>query len=174
MCVICGFSESENFIQPGDEQASIGRKGHLVFQKNSDRELKAVLVSLRVFKHSSVLLYSIALVSFSSSVVVVGQLTIQPANSSHQMSTPDDSAPADSLISKEDGLKYWEGISADVNGMLGGIPAVQGFHGILRTDLQGSRTFLAKLGIGSKNGRHKVINALEGGAGSVSRTCTPI
>ncbi|KAL6825720.1 alpha-N-methyltransferase NTM1 [Trichoderma sp. SZMC 28015] len=81
------------------------------------------------------------------------------------MSNPDDSAPADSFISKEDGLKYWEGVSADVNGMLGGIPAVQGFHGILRTDLQGSRTFLAKLGIGSKNGRHKVINALEGGAG---------
>ncbi|KAL6699687.1 alpha-N-methyltransferase NTM1 [Trichoderma pleuroticola] len=81
------------------------------------------------------------------------------------MSNPDDPTPADSLISKEDGLKYWEGISADVNGMLGGIPAVQGFHGVLRTDLQGSRTFLAKLGIGNKNGRHKVINALEGGAG---------
>ncbi|UKZ83201.1 hypothetical protein TrVFT333_011006 [Trichoderma virens FT-333] len=81
------------------------------------------------------------------------------------MSNLDDSAPADSFISKEDGIKYWEGISADVNGMLGGIPAVQGFYGILRMDLQGSRTFLAKLGIGSKNGRHKVINALEGGAG---------
>ncbi|KAL7914049.1 alpha-N-methyltransferase NTM1 [Trichoderma velutinum] len=81
------------------------------------------------------------------------------------MSDADDSTPADSFISKEDGLKYWEGISADVNGMLGGIPAVQGFYSILRTDLQGSRTFLAKLGIGSKNGRHKVINALEGGAG---------
>ncbi|KAL7948770.1 alpha-N-methyltransferase NTM1 [Trichoderma barbatum] len=81
------------------------------------------------------------------------------------MSNPDAPAPPDTFISKEDGIKYWESISADVNGMLGGIPAVQGFYGILRVDLQGSRTFLAKLGVGSKNGRHKVVSALEGGAG---------
>lgn len=174
MCVICGFSESENFkSQPGDEQASIGHRGHPALLKNPIGNPRPFW-SLRLFKHSSVLPCSIALVSFSSRVHSVGQLTIQPTNSSLQMSNSDDSTPADSFISKEDGLKYWEGISADVNGMLGGIPAVQGFHGILRTDLQGSRTFLAKLGIGSKNGRHKVINALEGGAGSVSCTCNPI
>ncbi|RSL89912.1 hypothetical protein CEP51_000980 [Fusarium floridanum] len=68
------------------------------------------------------------------------------------------SAP-DSLISMEDGKKYWEGIEADVNGMLGGIPSVT------RIDLQGSRTFLARLGIGIKTGRKMVSRALEGGAG---------
>ncbi|KAH7259917.1 alpha-N-methyltransferase NTM1 [Fusarium solani] len=59
----------------------------------------------------------------------------------------------------EDGKKYWEGIEADVNGMLGGIPSVT------RIDLQGSRTFLARLGIGIKTGRKMVSRALEGGAG---------
>jgi protein N-terminal methyltransferase len=74
----------------------------------------------------------------------------------------DESGPApDSLISKEDGLKYWEGVNADVDGMLGGIPAVT------RVDLQGSRNFLAKLGIGSKDGLRVVGSALEGGAGYV-------
>jgi protein N-terminal methyltransferase len=67
--------------------------------------------------------------------------------------------PADSLISKDDGRKYWEGIDATVNGMLGGIPSVS------RVDLQGSRNFLAKLGIGIKPGQRMVANALEGGAG---------
>ncbi|KAM0446786.1 hypothetical protein ACHAPV_003746 [Trichoderma viride] len=75
-----------------------------------------------------------------------------------------DDAP-DSFISKEDGLNYWEGVSADIDGMLGGIPSVKGFSGILRSDLQGSRTFLAKLGIGAKQGRQKLATALEGGAG---------
>jgi protein N-terminal methyltransferase len=67
--------------------------------------------------------------------------------------------PADSLISKDDGRKYWEGIDATVNGMLGGIPSVS------RVDLQGSRNFLAKLGIGIKPRQRVVANALEGGAG---------
>jgi protein N-terminal methyltransferase len=65
----------------------------------------------------------------------------------------------DSLISKDDGRRYWEGIDATVNGMLGGIPSVS------RVDLQGSRNFLAKLGIGVKPGQRVVANALEGGAG---------
>jgi hypothetical protein len=68
---------------------------------------------------------------------------------------------ANSLISMEDGKKYWEGIEADVNGMLGGIPSVT------RIDLQGSRTFLARLGTGIKTGRKMVSRALEGGAGWV-------
>ncbi|KAM0512629.1 hypothetical protein ACHAPE_008654 [Trichoderma viride] len=75
-----------------------------------------------------------------------------------------DDAP-DSFISKEDGLNYWEGVNADIDGMLGGIPSVKGFSGILRSDLQGSRTFLARLGIGAKQGRQKLATALEGGAG---------
>lgn len=68
-------------------------------------------------------------------------------------------------ICTEDGLKYWESIAADDNGMLGGIPSVAGFSNISRIDLQGSRNFLAKLGIGQKNGLRTVENALEGGAG---------
>ncbi|RSM20325.1 hypothetical protein CDV31_000820 [Fusarium ambrosium] len=75
------------------------------------------------------------------------------------MSDSKDGSAPDSLISMEDGKKYWEGIEADVNGMLGGIPSVT------RIDLQGSRTFLARLGIGIKTGRKMVSRALEGGAG---------
>lgn len=65
----------------------------------------------------------------------------------------------DGLISKEDGLTYWESIDADVNGMLGG------FASITKVDIQGSRTFLAKLGIGTKNDRRALTSVLEGGAG---------
>ena len=70
---------------------------------------------------------------------------------------------SDALMNKNDGRRYWEGVNADVDGMLGGFPHVS------RADLQGSRGFLAKLGIGSKNGRRKVAYALDGGAGLVSR-----
>lgn len=80
-------------------------------------------------------------------------------------------APVDSRISREEGLRYWEGISADVSGMLGGFPRVS------KVDLQGSCAFLAKLGIGSAaaagrtraggsgGGLREVDRALEGGAG---------
>ncbi|KAK3377559.1 alpha-N-methyltransferase NTM1 [Podospora didyma] len=64
-----------------------------------------------------------------------------------------------SLINKDDGIKYWESIDADVNGMLGG------FASITKVDLQGSRNFLAKLGVGNKTGLRRAKNALEGGAG---------
>lgn len=60
---------------------------------------------------------------------------------------------------------YWEGIDADINGMLGGIPSIAGYSQVSKVDIQNSRGFLAKLGIGKKNGRHTVDNALEGGAG---------
>lgn len=73
--------------------------------------------------------------------------------------------PPDALINRDDGRKYWETTEADVNGMLGGIPQVEGFSNISRIDLQGSRSFLAKLGIGKQQGRRIVRNALEGGAG---------
>ncbi|OTB08584.1 hypothetical protein M426DRAFT_316597 [Hypoxylon sp. CI-4A] len=69
------------------------------------------------------------------------------------------SAAPDSLISADDGRRYWAGIDADVNGMLGGYPNVS------RTDLRGSRSFLAKLGLGRAKGSKAVNRALEGGAG---------
>ncbi len=81
---------------------------------------------------------------------------------------PNSSALPDAFIKKEDGRRYWDGVDADVNGMLGGIPSIDGFSNISKIDLQASRSFLAKLGIGHKNGRVKVVNALEGGAGSES------
>ncbi|KAM3434899.1 hypothetical protein NHJ13734_005801 [Beauveria thailandica] len=66
----------------------------------------------------------------------------------------------DSLIRKDDGLAYWRNATPDVDGMLGGVPAI--FGPISRIDLQGSRTFLARLGIGRSR---KVSYCLEGGAG---------
>ena len=81
------------------------------------------------------------------------------------MSTPSTAVPPDASVNNEDGKKYWEGVEADVNGMLGGVPSVAGFSYVSKVDLQSSRGFLAKLGIGSKNGRHKVKLALECGAG---------
>jgi protein N-terminal methyltransferase len=48
----------------------------------------------------------------------------------------------DSLISHNDAKAYWSTVDADVNGMLGGFPYVS------RVDLQGSKNFLAKLGVG--------------------------
>ncbi|KAI0180476.1 alpha-N-methyltransferase NTM1 [Hypoxylon sp. FL1284] len=66
---------------------------------------------------------------------------------------------ADSKISADDGRRYWAGVDADVNGMLGGFPAVS------RVDLRGSRSFLAKLGLGRNKGVKAIRRALEGGAG---------
>lgn len=48
---------------------------------------------------------------------------------------------ADAQIKHADSIKYWEEISSDVNGMLGGYPHVS------RVDIQGSRAFLVKCGI---------------------------
>ncbi|KAG7112449.1 Alpha N-terminal protein methyltransferase 1 like [Verticillium longisporum] len=62
-------------------------------------------------------------------------------------------------------LKYWGGVSADDCGMLGGVPKWKGYANINKVDLHGSRSFLAKLGVGENNGRQIVENALEGGAG---------
>lgn len=70
-------------------------------------------------------------------------------------------------INNADGKKYWEGVTADVNGMLGGVPSAGGFPNVSKVDLQGSRSFLAKLGIGGRYGRRKLGAALEGGAGFV-------
>ncbi|OHE98722.1 hypothetical protein CORC01_05988 [Colletotrichum orchidophilum] len=78
-----------------------------------------------------------------------------PGGTEGQTTTP----PLDAKINAADGRSYWQGIDADVNGMLGGFPYIS------KVDLQGSRNFLAKLGIGSKSGLRTVSRALEGGAG---------
>ena len=70
-------------------------------------------------------------------------------------------ATPDSYINAAAGRAYWNSVGADVNGMLGGLPTVS------KVDLQGSRAFLAKLGIGRSNNLRKVQKALEGGAGCV-------
>jgi protein N-terminal methyltransferase len=76
------------------------------------------------------------------------------------MADADATETPDALISADDGRAYWQSIDADVQGMLGG------FAYISRADLQGSRAFLAKLGVGSKkSGLRTVARILEGGAG---------
>ncbi|ETS73123.1 hypothetical protein PFICI_15068 [Pestalotiopsis fici W106-1] len=60
---------------------------------------------------------------------------------------------------KDVGLGYWNNVECNVDGMLGGFSVVS------RIDLQSSRNFLAKLGIGAKPGLRVVDRALEGGAG---------
>ncbi|KAI0860186.1 alpha-N-methyltransferase NTM1 [Xylaria cubensis] len=67
--------------------------------------------------------------------------------------------PPDAAINQHAALQYWQGVEANINGMLGGFPHVS------KVDLRGSRSFLAKLGIGTKTGRHSVASILEGGAG---------
>lgn len=74
-------------------------------------------------------------------------------------------ANADQHINRQAGLAYWESIDPDNNGMLGGIPLSGKFASVPRIDIQGSRTFLARLGVGVKNGRQKVTRAVDGGAG---------
>ena len=58
---------------------------------------------------------------------------------------PPANAP-DSLINHADAIDYWQGIDADVNGMLGGFPYIS------RVDLQGSRNFLTKCGLVLRKG----------------------
>ena len=65
----------------------------------------------------------------------------------------------EALVNNADAKKYWESVSADNDGMLGG------FAFVSRADLRGSRTFLAKMGIGNRPGQRQVKRALEGGAG---------
>lgn len=79
------------------------------------------------------------------------------------MSISEDAPPPDSMVSTERGVEYWQGIDSNVNGMLGGVLTTM--PSVARIDLQGSRTFLARLGIGNKSGRKVISRALEGGAG---------
>lgn len=59
-----------------------------------------------------------------------------------------DPAPgrADAAINQDHALRYWNSVSSDVNGMLGGFPQTT------RIDLQGSSNFLTKLRRGNQRG----------------------
>ncbi|KAI1304388.1 alpha-N-methyltransferase NTM1 [Xylaria venustula] len=72
---------------------------------------------------------------------------------------------SDSRINPDDSRHYWQGIDASDNGMLGG------YGHVSRVDLRGSRSFLAKLGFGRKDGVKTIRRALEGGAGIGRITC---
>lgn len=61
-------------------------------------------------------------------------------------------------INHEDSLKYWQGINADVEGMLGG------FACISKIDLRGSKRFICKVHDGARSGQ-KMKRALDCGAG---------
>lgn len=63
---------------------------------------------------------------------------------------------ADAKIKHADSIKYWEEISSDVNGMLGGYPHVS------RVDIQGSRAFLVKCGISASKPGVRVKRTLGG------------
>ncbi|KAJ2897405.1 Alpha N-terminal protein methyltransferase 1 [Zalerion maritima] len=77
-----------------------------------------------------------------------------------ESSSPTTSPPADSLINQEDGRKYWAGVDANVDGMLGGFPQISNI------DLKGSRALLSRFGIGAnRKGLAKAKRVLEGGAG---------
>ncbi|KAM5374233.1 hypothetical protein ACJZ2D_006558 [Fusarium nematophilum] len=68
--------------------------------------------------------------------------------------------------------EYWENVDPDVNGMLGGVLSVM--PSVSRIDLQGSRTFLARLGIGVKGDRQRIPRVLEGGAGALPTTANGV
>jgi protein N-terminal methyltransferase len=55
-----------------------------------------------------------------------------------EISQDEDMAP-DTQIKREDSIKYWDSVTPDVNGMLGGYPQLS------RIDLQGSKNFVNKL-----------------------------
>ncbi|KAK8144595.1 hypothetical protein G3M48_005598 [Beauveria asiatica] len=82
-----------------------------------------------------------------------------------QPDQPNQPTRIDELINTQAGRKYWENADASTNGMLGGIPAFQAFSHISRTDIQGSRAFLARLGIGLKGDRAAVKSVVDAGAG---------
>lgn len=86
-----------------------------------------------------------------------------------QISQADDLRKPDEHIDPEAGRRYWENAAASNVGMLGGIPTLHEFSHISRTDIIGSRAFLARLGIGLKGGRSALKSAVDGGAGYVSR-----
>lgn len=87
------------------------------------------------------------------------------SNKTEKLADAGDTASAavasDSKINHASAREYWTGVDADDNGMLGG------YGHVSRVDLRGSRSFLAKLGLGRKNGTKSIGRVLEGGAGYV-------
>ncbi|XWW95695.1 hypothetical protein V2A60_003662 [Cordyceps javanica] len=80
-------------------------------------------------------------------------------------SVPTQQSGPDGLIDTQAGRKYWENAEASTDGMLGGIPTFQAYSHISRTDILGSRSFLARLNIGIKGDRCTVKSAVDAGAG---------
>lgn len=84
-------------------------------------------------------------------------MTIDPPANNHDPSRPDAS------INVSHSLEYWNGVSSDVNGMLGGYPQTS------RIDLQGSSNFLTKLRRAKSQNTRTPLPLLdrvaEGGAG---------
>lgn len=56
-------------------------------------------------------------------------------------------ARPDAQIDAAASIRYWADVAPDVDGMLGGFPHVS------RVDVQGSRAFVAKLGVVASGGR---------------------
>ncbi|KAI4594544.1 hypothetical protein LQW54_011887 [Pestalotiopsis sp. IQ-011] len=87
------------------------------------------------------------------------------SNDGENATVHQDNAASSLEPDKDVGLGYWNSVECNVDGMLGGVPTVDGFSVVSKIDLQSSRNFLAKLGIGAKPGLRVVDRALEGGAG---------
>jgi hypothetical protein len=64
---------------------------------------------------------------------------------------------ADAQVNHQNARNYWQGIEADVKEMLDGFPHTS------RVALQGSKNFLAKLGVGGKS-KKKVERVVDCGA----------
>jgi len=92
-------------------------------------------------------------------------LTVESSPKAKQKMDDSKTTTQEPVPNKAEGLKYWNSVESDVNAMLGGVPSVQGFSVTSKVDLQSSRNFLAKLGIGAKPGLRTVNSALEDGAG---------
>lgn len=67
-----------------------------------------------------------------------GLMSFKKTSMEEKLASEMDSAP-DSFIDTGASIKYWDSVTPDVNGMLGGYPQIS------RIDLRGSASFLAKL-----------------------------
>lgn len=68
---------------------------------------------------------------------------------------------ANARINQQNSRNYWQGVNADVDGMLGG------FAFISDKDLQGSKSFLVSLNVLDMNREKKLNRAVDCGAGYV-------
>lgn len=100
-------------------------------------------------------------------VSIMNGNTNLPSTEENSTSLPSQPSAPNELIDTQAGRRYWENAEASTDGMLGGIPTHQAYSHISRTDILGSRSFLAKLNIGVHNGRSTVKSAVDGGAGYV-------